>query len=80
MATGSRWVSAVFIGVVTAGLVAPLVSNVRGPAQAAARTTFTGLDGGTVSGTSPDARATVAIFLSTQCPMANRYGPRIVAL
>jgi hypothetical protein len=73
-------VSAVFIGVVTAGLVAPLVSNVRGPAPAAARTTFIGLDGGTVSGTSPDARATVAIFLSTQCPMANRYGPRIVAL
>lgn len=77
-----RWTAALFMGAVAAGVGALVSPAARPPALAAAKPaiTFKALDGGTVPAVSGDAKATVVLFLSTQCPMANRYGPRIAAL
>lgn len=82
MTIARKWTAALFMGTVAAATGALLLPAARPPAMIAARRdlTFRGLDGAAVPGVRSGVKATVVLFLSTQCPIANRYGPRIAAL
>jgi len=70
------------VGLVLTVIALTLVASVRAPLRAADVVTIETLDGQPIDplGVLAGAKAAVFVFVSTECPVSNRYAPEVVRL